>query len=138
MPNQKELVEELNFSSHTLSTQVRTIAFGALVFAWGLLAGESPSARSVAGQFGVHLILVGLLAIVTMFFDFIQYIAAYENARALYNEMNATHKEELDYDEKGRLFEVRFYLFYVKMASLAITVSLLLYVLVRWLVTSYR
>ena len=49
MVSKKQVVEELNFITERLSTQVRTTAFGALVFAWGLLIGDSRAAHSVSG-----------------------------------------------------------------------------------------
>lgn len=137
MATKTDILGELNFITDRLSTQVRTTAFGALVFAWGLLVGDSPVARSVAGQYGVHLIIVGGMAILTMFLDFIQYFAGYVNVRSLYRRMEAADRNEGQYDQSSFSFRVRFYLFYVKIASLTLTIVWLLYVLGHWLITSY-
>jgi hypothetical protein len=72
MVRRETVLKELDVLTDQLSTQVRTTAFAALVFAWGLLVGDSAVARSIAGQLEWHLVAVGAMAVLTMFLDFAQ------------------------------------------------------------------
>jgi hypothetical protein len=138
MVSKEDVRKELDFLTDQLSTQVRTTAFGALVFAWGLLVGDSAVARSIAGQLEWHLVAVGAMAVLTMFLDFAQYLAGYINVHSLYRTMESVNPKDGQYNESSYSYRFRLYLFYIKMISLGVTVLWLLSVLGYWLVTSDR
>jgi hypothetical protein len=96
MVSKEDVRKELDFLTDQLSPQVRTTAFEALVFAWGLLVGDSAVARSIAGQLEWHLVAVGAMAVLTMFLDFAQYLAGYINVHSLYRTMGSVNPEEAD------------------------------------------
>lgn len=133
MVRRETVLKELDVLTDQLSTQVRTTAFAALVFAWGLLVGDSAVVRSIAGQLEWHLVAVGAMAVLTMFLDFAQYLAGYVNVLSLYRTMETTKAEEGQYDTRSRSFRLRLALFYLKMISLGVTVLWLLCVLGYWL-----
>jgi hypothetical protein len=111
MPSKAEIIKELDFVTDTLSKQVRTTALGTLVFAWGLLVGESAAARSIAGQVQWHLVGVGAVSILAMLFDFLQYVAGYRSVKALYDKMDVENQEEGWYDETSYSYRLRFLFF---------------------------
>ncbi len=137
MASKADILKELDFVTDKLSTQVRTTALGALVFAWGLLVGESSVARSVAGQLKWHLVGVGAVAILTMFLDFLQYLAGYTNALSAYRAMEAAKKTEGQFDENSFSYRLRKFFFYGKSLGLMVTVIWLLCTLGHWLIISY-
>lgn len=137
MTSKATILEELKYLTSTLSTQVRTTALGALAFSWGLLIGDSPVARSLAGQLKWHLVGIGAMAILTMFLDFGQYFAGYINASSLYQTLEAAKANEGEYDYSSLSYRLRVYLFYGKIVSLTLTVIWLLSVLGFWLIRSY-
>jgi hypothetical protein len=134
-----KIQDELNFLSDKLSSQVRTTALGTLVLSWGLLIGESPTAKAVASNLGWNLLAVGGLAVLAVFFDFLQYLAGYLNARkAFKNVVKDTNGNEVgQYDDKALSYRLRRFFFFAKMIVLAIEVTWLLFGLSRWLVLNY-
>jgi len=138
MASKADILKELDFVTDKLSAQVRTTALGALVFVWALLVGESPIARSVAGQLEWHLVGVAAVAILTMFLDFLQYVAGYVNEKNVYRAMQAAKEDTAEYDETRCSWRLRLIFFWAKILGLTVTVIWLLAVLGYWLSTSYR
>jgi hypothetical protein len=136
MKEKAHLEEELDFLTTTLSTQVRTTALGVLILAWGLLIGDSPAARSVAGQLKGHLVAIGLMAILTITLDFGQYFAGYKNVRDLYDELEVTGKDQGDYDYQSGWYKLRSRLFNAKIVCLILAVAWLVVALLYWLIRS--
>jgi len=94
MPRKEEVIQQMDWLSDRLSSQVRSVALGILALTWGLLIG----ADSIPGAINPsHLLFVGLLAILAMSCDFLQYAAGYRNARRLYMEMRTTGAPEAGY-----------------------------------------
>ncbi|MGC1491284.1 MAG: hypothetical protein WA798_07910, partial [Candidatus Acidiferrum sp.] len=115
----------------------RTTSLGALALAWGLLVGESATAKAVASELKWHLLIVGGLAILVMFLDFLQYVAGYWTTYGLYEQMRKSGQAEGLYNESAWSFRFRKFFFYAKMVTLAITVIWLLTALGRWLIQTY-
>jgi hypothetical protein len=120
----KDVRDELDFTSDTLSTRARATSAGILVLVWGLLTSDSWAAQSVIGQYGKQLILTGGLAILTLLFDFLQYIVGYIRARIL---LNGEHRSIYV------LRWIREAFFVLKLVVLLFASVLLLYVLAHWL-----
>lgn len=139
MIEKSKIQDELNFVSDKLSSQVRTTALGALALSWGLLVGESPTAKAVANDLKWHLLAVGCLAVLTLFLDFLQYVAGYLNARAAFKNVikDAAGNEVGEYDDQAWSYILRKYFFYAKMIGLAISVGWLLLALGLWLILNY-
>jgi hypothetical protein len=132
MPKKSQVIEQLDFLTDRISTQVRTVSLGVLALTWGLIVGESGAAKSVSQQWKTHLVGIGALAILVMFLDFLQYVAGYWNILKLREKMNKCGLEEAPYDEKALSWRLRLLLFYTKQCVLVVAVMWLLYVLIRW------
>lgn len=134
-----KIQDELNFVSDKLSAQVRTTALGALALSWGLLVGESQTAKAVASDLRWHLLAVGSLAVLTLFLDFLQYFAGYLNARHAFKSVvvDASGREVGQYDDTTWSYRLRRFFFYAKMIVLTIGVGWLLSALCLWLILNY-
>lgn len=132
MPTKPEVIGQLDFLSDRISTQVRTVSLGVLALTWGLLIGESESARALSRQWKTNLIGIGGTAIVAMFLDFLQYAAGFRDNFKLRAKMNEASLTEADYDEKALTWRLRLLFFRAKQWVLAFAVLWLLYVLSRW------
>jgi len=127
-----KVVEDLNFITDKLSTQVRTIALGILVFVWGLLVGQSATTLDIAKHWKWTLMGLGGAAIFVMLIDFLQYVAAYWNVSSLEQTMGQTG----EYDTSSISYKLRLNLFGLKIVLLIMTVIWLLGFLVYWLSNS--
>ena len=79
MPNLKEYIKEKAFVSDRISTQVRIIAIGLLATSWSLLIGQINISKDILQCSRVHFILIIILSILTLVFDFLQYTFSYSN-----------------------------------------------------------
>ena len=136
MAAKKDILDELDFVTTTLSTQVRTTALGVLALSWGLLIGESSTAKELAAQLKWHLVGVGAAAVLILFLDFLQYVAGYAATLGVYNTMVQDNADQGEFDDSALSFRLRMFLFYAKMVALSLTVIWLLVVLGRWLIES--
>lgn len=105
----KDTLQELQWLSDRVSTQVRIIALGVLALAWGLLV--SPQTTVPINTRG--LIAVGLLAIFVIVLDLAQYIAGYLNTLKHHRRLYREGIEE-DYNRNEPLYRLRTRLFWAK------------------------
>ena len=136
MATVSDIIAALDFVTDRLSAQVRTTALGALALSWGLLIGESATAKELAAQLRWHLVGVGAAAVLVLFCDFLQYVAGYNSTLGVYRKMQAEKKAEGSFDERTLSFRLRMFFFYAKMVILSVTVIWLLTALGHWLVVS--
>ena len=105
LPTKQSVMENLDWVTDRLSNQVRTVAIGVLALSWGLLVGNSTAAKAVSEQ---QLLMIGLLAVVVMFCDFLQYVFGYQNTFRLYQSMQQQGLETARYPDdwfyRGRKF----------------------------------
>ena len=73
MPNIEKIISEKNFVTDRISTQVRIIAVGLLATTWSLLIGQVNIFINTLQYFRVHFILISIIAIIVLMFDFLQY-----------------------------------------------------------------
>jgi len=111
MAAEAEILKELDFLTDRLSTQVRTTAFGALAFSWGILIGDSALARDVTSQLKWHLVGVCAVAVLTLFLDFAQYCAGYILTLTVLRAAQRAANHEAEYDENSLCFKLRGYFF---------------------------
>jgi len=114
MRNVKDIVEELQWVSDRISTQVRTLGVGLIAITWGLLIGQPQIAGPLPEWIKKHLLIIGLLALSAMVFDFLQYICAYRHARASLSEMEDKELRETEYDYTAWSYRFRTLFFWVK------------------------
>jgi hypothetical protein len=136
MATKNEIIAELGFVTDRLSAQVRTTALGALALSWGLLIGESETARELTAHLKWHLVGVGAAAVLALFCDFLQYVAGYVTTLSTYRQMQKAKETEWSYAEHSLFFRLRMLFFYAKIVVLSVTIFWLLTVLGRWLIVS--
>ena len=93
MANKKNILKEKDFHSEKISTQVRTVALGLLITIWGFLIGQSKTTFTINASLKNCLLWIGLLSLVVLFFDFLQYLFGYLNNSYL---MHKIEKDKLD------------------------------------------
>ena len=132
MPTKKEIIEDLNFLTELISTRVRTISAGILVFCWVLIF-ESIFKKGSTTIISVNLLLVPVsLAILTLVADFAQYWLGYLVTNRAFKEMEEKDKENINFDCTALAYRLRFFMFYIKQAlMLGSTLSLLIIIGLR-------
>lgn len=133
MSSKQDIIKEMDFLSDRISTQVRTVALGLLVITWGLLIAKSDVAIEVAKPMKKSLMAIGGIAILTMFFDFLQYFFGYWVTHALFKQMERENKDEGKYKYSDLRYKLRVYLFWGKQYFLIIGVLFFLFVLIKYL-----
>jgi len=110
----KEVVEELQWISDRISTQVRSISLGLIIISWGLIIGQPQIAGTLTTNLKKNLLIIGVLALVTMFFDFLQYFFGYLTTDRLLNKMDL-EKLDNDYcDYTTATYKLRAFFFWSK------------------------
>jgi hypothetical protein len=95
----KEFISERNFVTDRISTQVRIIAIGLLATTWSLLIGQINTFVNTLPCFRTHFILISIIAIIVLFFDFLQYVFSYLNINKKIKFMAKKDLKKSDYDE---------------------------------------
>lgn len=129
----QDIIKEMDFLSDRISTQVRTVALGLLGITWGVLIGKSDVALGIARSIGKNLMVIGGIAILAMFLDFLQYFFGYWYTYSLFNDMEKTNKEEVKYKYSDVRYRLRTCLYWVKQITLMIGVLWFIVVLFVYL-----
>lgn len=137
MPTLKELIGDLDFITDRLSTQVRTVALGLAALSWGLLLGESQAAAAAAAQMKLGLLLVGTLAVVTLLFDFSQYVFAFLDADRVRKEAEDSDVKEAEYDYETWTYRLRSFFFWGKQVLAGMTAIVFVAVVGKYLVRAF-
>ena len=97
MATKKEVIEQMDWLTDRMSNQIRTVGLGVLALTWGLLIGGTDAAKAIGNRHHKGLLMVGVLVVISMFLDFLQYRFGYQNVRKLYKSMVASGAEEAKY-----------------------------------------
>src|SRR6266566_3397822 len=111
MATKEKILDDLNFITDRISTQVRTLALGVLGFIWGIIISDSPIAKSIAEPLHAQLLGIAGGALLTMFLDFSQYVAGYESTVSVLAVMEKTHAAEGAYNYRSWWFRFRTFFF---------------------------
>ncbi len=134
MPTKAQVIEDLNWITDRLSTQVRTVALGVLALAWGLLLGDKdPTKSSDLLHLKWHLMIIGGTCVLVLVLDYLQYVAGYAETHGLLNKLEFEHKESGQYDKKKLAYRLRSALFVLKQLALAAAIVWMSVTLGRWL-----
>jgi hypothetical protein len=98
MATKKDVLERKKEASEKVSTQVRTLGVGVLAVTWGLLASDSVIALQIATTLRVSLMVIGVMAVIAILLDFLQFVLAHEIAKSMLVEMEAKKLQEIEYD----------------------------------------
>ena len=99
MPELKDFISEKGFVTDRISTQVRIIAIGLLATTWSLLIGQVNILKDIFQCSRAHFILISIIAIITLVFDFLQYEFSYLNIDKTIKAMNNKKLMKADYEE---------------------------------------
>jgi hypothetical protein len=130
--DKKTTLEDQNFNSDRLSTQVRFVALGLLAVVWALVINP-PEQIAISRQ---GLLWVACIVISSMLIDLVQYAAGYESSRRLYRDLEAGH--ERGYRKKGFLYRVRGWCFWGKQVGVLVAGLLFLLVVIPSLLEAAR
>lgn len=128
MPTINEIIEELDFISDKISTQVRTIALGLLAITWTILVGESAFLRKLSEGLGKSILLIAALSIFVLLVDFVQYVVGYIYVDKTRKVAESRDLEEIDYDPGNLLWKARTILFWTKQVALVVNLVFFLVV----------
>ena len=120
MPNIEQIVARLNAVTDKLSTQVRTLSVGILVFAGGLLIGSTPINKALPEYIQLRVLCIACLAFLALLADLLQYVAGYVVAQMALQELEKRlegargrdpgtdcSKFEVQYDDKHWVFRLQ-------------------------------
>ena len=122
MPELDKIISEKNFVTDRISTQVRIIAIGLLATTWSLLIGQVNIFINILPCFRIHFILISIIAIIILMFDFLQYEFSYLNINKKIKIMNDKSLKKADYDEDN-YFKCSQFFFIVKQYTLLVGVA---------------
>jgi hypothetical protein len=122
MPELDKIISEKNFVTDRISTQVRIIAIGLLATTWSLLIGQVNIFINILPCFRIHFILISIIAIIILMFDFLQYEFSYLNINKKIKIMNDKSLKKADYDEDN-YFKCSQFFFIAKKCILYIGVA---------------
>ena len=130
-----KVLEDLEFLSDRISTQVRTVAVSLIVLSWGLLIGSTQTSLNMTTPLKRWLMFVGILALVAMVFDFLQYLIGYQCSNALREKMETEELEEASYDCEDWRHRIRRWCFCLKQIIVIVAAILFLVILIPQLLT---
>ena len=120
MPTIKDIVNELQWLSERISTQVRTLGISLIAIAWGILIGQPEIAGSIPDALKKSLLIVGILALGAMVCDFLQYFFAYLNNHRMLRKMENEKLAEAYYNYGAILYRMRGFFFWFKQILLVV------------------
>jgi hypothetical protein len=109
-----KLIQDLDFNSDKISTQIRVVSIGLLVFAWTVLVGESAFLHKISDALGKRLLLIAALSIGVLLLDFLQYVTGYFNTLKVVRAAEEAAKTHAELDRNSTLYRFRDYLFWAK------------------------
>lgn len=129
MATKDKILDDLDFVSDRISTQVRLLGLGVLAFVWGIIISDSQVAKSIIQPLSSQLLGIAGGALLTLLLDFLQYIAGYLNTASVLNKMEKQKATEATYNYQSLGFRFRRFFFWSKVCVLTVTVLALLRIL---------
>ena len=118
--NRESVQKDCDDCSAKISDQSRTISFAVLALVWVFIAAkEKPDLPSPPTQWII--LLAGVFCIVSLLFDYLQYLCGYLSSNRLLEIADKEKKTtELEYDYKWWQYQLRTWMFYLKQIFLSI------------------
>ena len=120
MPTLKVVIEDLNWICDRISTQVRTMSIGLLAITWGLLIGKPEISQPLPLWLKKNLLGIGILALVAMFSDFLQYFFGFLVIDSLRKSIEAKKQTKAEYDYGTKPYRLREFFFWAKLVLVVI------------------
>ena len=131
MPTKEKIIEDKNFTTDTLSKQVRNLTYGLLGIMWAFLIGNTQFTQSIVNHYHNYLIASFVLSILTLLCDYLQYFAGQHYADILIKESEGEKLAEKSYNRNNSLRKFRENAFYAKQVLLVINVAIAIVLLVQ-------
>jgi len=128
MATEKEILDDLKTVSAQISTLVRTVALSIIGFVWLLTVGGKDAPALPKAPDKNLLILAGLLALLAMGADYLQYLAGYLSSKRAYS---VGSDGAYAYKKSWWSYRFRVWLFVAKQGLLIAGFILLVYAIAR-------
>ncbi len=129
MPTIEKIIEEKQFLSDRISTQVRLICCAILGVIWGFFISDVEIIKLIVKCYDKFFIFLIFLSIVILAIDYLQYLSGYFNASRLLDKLLNKNLKEGDYDKDSLGYKMRAICFYLKQillfGEIALFVSIL-------------
>src|ERR1700754_1537847 len=120
MASKQDVLDRQKEVTDKISTQVRTIAAGLIVFTWGIYTGTADITVELTKKFAPLLITVDLLCIAAILADFLQYLCAYQVVKDAMGRMRAGNLQDVKYNDTALTFRCQNIFFSAKQVLLAV------------------
>ena len=125
MASKQDVLDRQKEVTDKISTQVRTIAAGLIVFTWGIYTGTADITVELTKKFAPLLITVDLLCIAAILADFLQYLCAYQVVKDAMGRMRAGNLQDVKYNDTALTFRCQNIFFSAKQVLLAVATALM-------------
>lgn len=137
MPKLEKIIEELQWLTDRISTQVRTMSLSLLAITWGLLIGKPEISQPLPLWLKKHLLAIGILVVVAMFSDFLQYLFGFLNTKRLLKSMEDNNQDEAEYDYSSITYRLRGISFGAKLISVLAACTWFLAAIIPFCITAF-
>jgi hypothetical protein len=120
VPTLEKVIEDLDWICDRISTLVRTISIGLLAITWGMLIGKPEISQPLPLWLKKNLLAIGILGLVTMFSDFLQYFFGLFVVDGLRKSMEKKNQIEAEYDYSTITYKLREFFFWLKLILIII------------------
>ena len=130
MPKIEKIIEDCDWLSDRISSQVRLLGAAVLGIVFTILISEAKTFTPSIKGFTWLAWTSAAFAIVALLTDFLQYVFGYTFTKRLLNQLERAGKNEGKYNYKGYLYRARVWLFRIKLGLVALAAILILILLV--------
>ena len=109
-----------DFTTNRISDLCRYISFGILIGIFALLTASSPKWTDLPGLERISFFISGMLAALTIIFDYLQYVAGYLSSSKAYDAVESNY----EYDTTSCSTRIRGFSFWVKQITMLIAAIL--------------
>ena len=137
MPTLEKVIEDLDWVCDRISTQVRTISIGLLAITWGMLISKPEISEPLPLWLKKNLLAIGILGLVTMFSDFLQYFFGLLVVDGLRKSMEEKKQTEAEYDYSTITYKLRDFFFWAKLVLVVIACIWFLAVIIPFCIGAF-
>lgn len=118
--------KDRDFTTNRISDLSRYISFGILIAIFSVLTSPSIGRHVLAGFDQIFIFLSAVFAILTIIFDYVQYVAGYISSSAAYDNVG----DDFEYEDSSCSNRLRAFSFWVKQVTTLI--SAILFCITLW------
>ena len=126
MASLTKIQEDLDFMSGRVSEITRTMSLSVLALVWLFIAGGSNAPTLPLSPNRELLLVSGLLVLLSLLSDYLQFVAGYANSKEVYEAAEASDSKEAQYSKRSFLYRARSSLFWLKQLFAVLALLVLL------------